>query len=247
MIPIALKNKINATLFISALYFMIWSVIVIISPTLLSTVVINKESAPLIFWDFIGLITFVLGIAMLIAAFNPYRHWPLILIVSLFHLFMIGGFLWGFADGFFNMHFLPFLFFNHLVWLIPNGYVLYQVYQRRFSTDEMLIDSFNNVQFPLSMFDTTTGENIGELSEKNPVMLIFLRHFGCPFCKDSLLSLTNYRHGLEAKGISIVLVYMSDEATANGYLSQYKLNDLMQVSDPEEIFYKSFKLGIENK
>ena len=73
-------------------------------------------------------------------------------------------------------------------------------------------------------------------------MRVFLRHFGCPFCKESLLQLAEHRRQLEAEGIGIVLVYMVDDKTAEAYLTEYGLNDVAQVSDPEEIFYKSFRL-----
>jgi hypothetical protein len=42
--------------------------------------------------------------------------------------------------------------------------------------------------------------------------------------------------------MKIVLVYMVHEKVAAEYLSAHGLDDLAQVSDPEEIFYKSFQL-----
>jgi len=189
-----------------------------------------------------SLVTFILGIGLFIAAGNPHRHWPIILLVSLFHLAMIGGFVFGYTIGFFNNLFIRFIILNHLIWLVPNAIVLYKVYRRSFETDEMLMDTFSSEQYPLSLFDTTDGRNLGEMHEEKPLMLVFLRHFGCPFCKESLLQLAEHRNQLEAEGIGIVLIYMVDDNTAQAYLSEYGLNDVAQVSDPEEIFYKSFRL-----
>ncbi len=236
------KSKLNASLFISAIYFVIWSLVVIMFPSILNSVVIEQGFTPVVFWDFMSLVTFILGIGLFIAAGNPHRHWPIILMVSLFHLAMIGGFVFGYTIGFFNNLFIRFIILNHLIWLIPNAIVLYKVYRRSFETDEMLMDTFSSEQYPLSLFDTTDGRNLGEMHEEKPLMLVFLRHFGCPFCKESLLQLAEHHRQLEAEGIGIVLVYMVDDKTAEAYLTEYGLNDVAQVSDPEEIFYKSFRL-----
>lgn len=236
------KSKLNASLFISAIYFVIWSLVVIMFPSILNSVVIEQGFTPVVFWDFMSLVTFILGIGLFIAAGNPHRHWPIILMVSLFHLAMIGGFVFGYTIGFFNNLFIRFIILNYLIWLIPNAIVLYKVYRRSFETDEMLMDTFSSEQYPLSLFDTTDGRNLGEMHEEKPLMLVFLRHFGCPFCKESLLQLAEHRRQLEAEGIGIVLVYMVDDKTAEAYLTEYGLNDVAQVSDPEEIFYKSFRL-----
>ncbi|HNV99517.1 MAG TPA: SelL-related redox protein [Chitinophagales bacterium] len=237
-----LQSRLNASIFISALYFMVWGVMVFISPSLLHSVVVEEKNTPIVFWDFMGIITFMLGVVLLIASFNPFKHWLIILLASLFHVGMITGFLAGFKMGMFNNVYLPFLFFNHIIWLIPNAYVLYLVYRRNLDTDDMLIDTFNSNQYPLALFDTTDGRNIGDLADQEQLLLVFLRHFGCPFCKESLLQLQEHRAQLESRGITIVLVYMVNDKIAQEYLSQYGLQDLAQVSDPEEIFYKSFRL-----
>ena len=131
-------------------------------PSILNSVVIEQGFTPVVFWDFMSLVTFILGIGLFIAAGNPHRHWPIILMVSLFHLAMIGGFVFGYTIGFFNNLFIRFIILNHLIWLIPNAIVLYKVYRRSFETDEMLMDTFSSEQYPLSLFDTTDGRNVGE-------------------------------------------------------------------------------------
>lgn len=236
------KSKVNASLFISALYFIIWSLLVIGFPSILKAVIVEPGNTPLIFWDFMSLITLVLGIGLMIAATNPYRHWTIILLVTLFHLAMIAGFIFGYEVGFFNMQFMRLLFMNHIIWLVPNFVVLYIVYKRNFETDDILIDTFNADEYPLSLFDTTDNESLADLNAESPLMLVFLRHFGCPFCKDSLLQLGQYRRELEAKGIKIVVVYMVEPEKALSYLDTYGLGDIAQVSDPEEILYKRFRL-----
>jgi len=238
----ALRNRINASIFISAIYFIAWSVVVMIKPTLLSAVVIGNANTPLVFWDFLGLITGVMGISLFIAAFDPYKHWLIIFMATLFHVSIMCGFFAGVQKGWFTDVYLPFLFFNHLIWLIPNGIVLFGVYRRSLETDALLMSTFNSEDYPLEIFETTKGIGMDKLAHNRSVLLVFLRHFGCPFCKESLMNLAALRAQLEAEDTCIVLVYMVDEQTAQQYLVPYHLEDLHQVSDPEEIFYKSFQL-----
>lgn len=242
MTPVILRKRINASIFISALYFIVWGLLVLIKPGLLHSVVVGEANTPLVFWDFMGIITLVLGIGLIIAAFDPFKHWLIVLMVTIFHLGVIAGFLVGYRAGMFSSAYLPFLFFNHFLWLIPNGIVMYLVYRRNFETDDMLIDTFNSNDYPLALFDTVQGENMGEIAGKSKLLLVFLRHFGCPFCKESLIQLQDHRAQLESQGIRIVLVYMVNDKVAMEYLRMYGLDDLAQVSDPEEIFYKSFRL-----
>lgn len=86
-------------------------------------------------------------------------------------------------------------------------------------------------------------KNLQELSEEQPVLLVFLRHFGCPFCQETLLDVRSRRAELEAKGFTIVLVYMVSPAIGQEYLEQYGMDDMEQLSDPESIAYKRFRLN----
>lgn len=190
----------------------------------------------------VSIITIVLGVGLLIASFDPYRNWLILFINFLFHFGVIIGFVAGYYKGFFNDNYFPFLFFNHFIWIVPLVIGLYSAYRRAYFSDNVLIDTFSSEYYPLELFETIKGDNLAELSEKSPVLLVFLRHFGCPFCQESLLQLSEKRVEIESKGIRILLVYMADEKTARDYLRTYNLDDIDQLSDPESIAYKRFKL-----
>ena len=87
-----------------------------------------------------------------------------------------------------------------------------------------------------------TGESIYDLSFQQPVMLIFLRHFGCTFCREALADIAELRAELEALGTEVVFVHMSDNETAERYFSRYKLLPTRHVSDPECRYYTDFGL-----
>lgn len=241
-----LKQRLNAMLFIAAAYFVLWGLVVLIFPHSLHSILIETASVSLIFWDLIAVFTITLGIGLLIAAFDPFRNWLIMFVNLLFHLAIIGGFLVGLSKGYFSSTFLPFLFFNHMIWMIPLIAGMITVYNRSFRADKVLINTFNEEDYPLELFETVSGKNLQELSEEEPVLLVFLRHFGCPFCQETLISVQENREKLEEKGIKIVLVYMVNEKIAYDYLTRYGLQDLEQLSDPESIAYKRFALNRGN-
>lgn len=89
---------------------------------------------------------------------------------------------------------------------------------------------------------TNTGESLLNVTFQSPVLLIFLRHFGCVFCKESLVDLSARRTDFESAGIRLVFVHMADSATAEEYFSQYHLDGVTHVCDPGQRFYVSFGL-----
>ncbi len=89
---------------------------------------------------------------------------------------------------------------------------------------------------------TNTGENLEELSKTQPVMLIFLRHFGCTFCREALSEISMKREELIATGTKIIFVHMADNDTATRYFNRYNLEGAVHVSDPECTYYAAFGL-----
>lgn len=94
----------------------------------------------------------------------------------------------------------------------------------------------------LKEMKTNTGESLLNLSAHNPIMLVFLRHFGCTFCRAALAEISSRRGEFESNGTKIVFVHMSDESTASKYFSRYKLENPIHISDPECHYYQKFGL-----
>ena len=89
---------------------------------------------------------------------------------------------------------------------------------------------------------TDTGEHLRELSEKQPVLLVFLRHFGCTFCREALADIAGKRERLEERGVKIVFVHMTNHEVAERYFNRYNLEGATHISDPEKKFYTAFGL-----
>lgn len=101
----------------------------------------------------------------------------------------------------------------------------------------MIIDS--NI---LSEMITNTGVSLKEMSVKQPILLVFLRRFGCTFCREALDDLSKIRPEIEAKGVKVVFIHMSDNEEAERYFKTYKLPNSLYISDESCRFYRAFGL-----
>lgn len=86
------------------------------------------------------------------------------------------------------------------------------------------------------------GNNLYDLSKTRPVLLIFLRHFGCVFCKEALHDLSMKKHDMEEKDITLVFVHMADDEIAEEYFRKYNISGAEAIADPECILYAKFGL-----
>ncbi|HLP94012.1 MAG TPA: peroxiredoxin-like family protein [Saprospiraceae bacterium] len=94
------------------------------------------------------------------------------------------------------------------------------------------------------MTSATTGESLAEMTEKQPVMLIFLRFFGCSFCREAISDVAQRRKIFEDKGIRVVFVHMAPTlSTAEKFFKKYKLFPVDHISDPDKRFYQLFGLA----
>jgi len=89
---------------------------------------------------------------------------------------------------------------------------------------------------------TNRGERVSQLSQQGSVLLVFLRHFGCTFCRESLVELSKIKRDADSMGVKIVLVHMSRAAYADQVLGIYDLGEVSHVSDPEQELYREYGL-----
>lgn len=89
---------------------------------------------------------------------------------------------------------------------------------------------------------TNMGIGLAELSHRSPVLVVFLRHSGCPFCREALSDIAKNRKEIEKSGVSIVLVHMSSDEQAERFFASYGLDDLPRISDPDCDLYRQFGL-----
>lgn len=86
------------------------------------------------------------------------------------------------------------------------------------------------------------GWDLESLSRERPTLVIFLRHFNCIYCRESLAELNRLREQIEAEGAQIVVVHMGTELQAEELLSIFGLSDVERFCDPERKLYTAFGL-----
>jgi peroxiredoxin len=103
----------------------------------------------------------------------------------------------------------------------------------------------SGLQTVLSAYRTESGRTLQALTEESPVLLIFLRHFGCPFCREALDRVSQARPQLDARGVRPVFVHLGAPERAKPYFDHYQLPDVERVSNPDATLYQhpAFALG----
>lgn len=90
----------------------------------------------------------------------------------------------------------------------------------------------------LREFHTETGRSLLEVVDESPVLLIFLRHFGCTFCRQALDQVSKIREQIAAKETNPVFVHLGSPERAKPYFDYYKLSDVERVSNPDASLYQ---------
>ena len=89
---------------------------------------------------------------------------------------------------------------------------------------------------------TYEGNDLDSLSRPFPLLLIFLRHFGCIFCREALSDIADRREMIEKNNIKVVFVHMTEPSIAEDFFDEYELEGVEHIPDPETRLYRSFEL-----
>lgn len=233
----------KAILYLAGAYHLAWAIFAIVFPQ--TFFIIAKKDLPeyLETWQLVGLYTGILAIGYLMAASNPIRHWRIVAMGFIIKLLIVLSYVGSLFHHSGNSIIYNMIFFNQLIWLPLFSLILYNAYKHQYLLDNELI-RMNHLSTDelLEMYETSKGNSLVDLSNKQPVMLVFLRHFGCTFCKEALYNIKKYRSQIEQQGTKIVLVNMQEENKCTQELAKYNLDDVEFIADPESLLYKAFKL-----
>jgi peroxiredoxin len=94
----------------------------------------------------------------------------------------------------------------------------------------------------LTRMTTNTGQSVLDISIKQPVLVVFLRHFGCQYCRQALADLSKLHPQLEAQNTELVFVHMAENEIADTYFKKFKLEGIQHISDPTYRYYTAFGL-----
>jgi peroxiredoxin len=196
-------------------------------------------------WQCVGMIVGVYGIGYAIAARDPFRHWPIVLVGLLGKLLGPLGFVWMLATtsagapGRLPTSWAWTLVTNDLIWWIPFASILYHASRHHLApppTADLSLADANQT------FRDQHGNSIKELSQDQTLLVVFLRHSGCTFCREALADLQQQRERLAAENVLPVLVHMGDDAAGEAFFDNYSLGDVPRISDPACQLYRAYGL-----
>lgn len=229
----------NAVLTAAGLYGIAWAVYVQLSP--LSLFERMDVAAPnhVGLWQALGYGFGVLGLGYLLAARDPLRHWPVVLMGLASKLGGAFGLGTAIYRGEMPTAALWLVVVNDLVWCVPFALILHAAYeaslrQRRALSPEIVRMALRR--------RTNQGVTLEEMSTLSPVLLVFLRHAGCTFCREALADLAARRKEIESEGARLTLVHMGSEEHGARFFAKYGLADVPRVSDPDRTLYRAFGL-----
>jgi peroxiredoxin len=89
---------------------------------------------------------------------------------------------------------------------------------------------------------TNEGNDLRSIAEQNCVMLVFLRQFGCAFCREALDDVSDVKTELDQRNIKLVFVHLAEENYGDIYLEKFGLKGEEHISDPDMSLYEYFGL-----
>jgi peroxiredoxin len=85
---------------------------------------------------------------------------------------------------------------------------------------------------------TESGATLLELTQASPVLLVFLRHFGCSFCRQAISDVAELRGELDRRGVRPVFVHLGTPERAKPFFDYYGIGDVERISDPQAAIYQ---------
>ncbi|MAQ64445.1 hypothetical protein CL647_06975 [bacterium] len=190
-------------------------------------------------WRFFGILVMAYGFGYLISSINPVRFWPFIFLGLLIKVsFLILCFFSVFNEVMY-FKFSVFMICNSIVWIIPFLLILRLVYTLKLVRENFNIPSFEE---SIHVFKTNHNQSLSELGHEKTVLVVFLRHFGCVFCRQLLSTLQLHYNSLKKSNVVPVLVYMSDHVVGSKLLQPYELSKCDCISDRDRELYRAFGL-----
>jgi hypothetical protein len=123
-------------LLIAAAYNIIWGGFVVVFPLApFEWAGLDAPRYPQI-WQCVGMIVGLYGVGYAIAARDPLRHWPIILVGFLGKILGPVGFLFYAMKGEIPWIGVWIIFSNDLIWWIPFGAILFRAFQPEYREDK---------------------------------------------------------------------------------------------------------------
>jgi hypothetical protein len=227
------RKKMQLILFWAALYNFAWGALVIAFPhAIFDWAGLPRTNYPEI-WQCVGMIVGVYGLGYLIASWDPFRHWPIVLVGFLGKIFGPMGFIDATLRGVFNLNFGVQILTNDLIWWIPFFWILRQVWLHSAEVKNPLTET-QALDLPVPNLD---GKSLRQHSIHSNVIVVFVRHSGCTFCRQWLSQISDLAPVWAQSGHSLVIVTQSTFELGTALAAEYGLSGASIISDPDRRLY----------
>lgn len=223
----------------AGVYGLVWAAIAALLPGAIQTWLgLGPVHPPAVWFALQGAIA-IGGSALLIAALDPARYWPLILLSVVAKSGEFAGAVLIFWQGGLARRALLMATLNDMLWAIVLGTVLLAVHEGTLGRRRCLSSEILDLALRTR---TNVGVSLQELSRLSPILLVFLRHSGCMFCREALADLAEKQKEIEANGTRLVLVHMGTEEQGSRLFARYGLEHATRIDDPRRTLYRAFGL-----
>jgi peroxiredoxin len=112
----------------------------------------------------------------------------------------------------------------------------------RANTNTSLGTSSVSLDEAVREFRSQRDASLFELSSTSPTLVVFLRHAGCTFCRETLTELKKHRAEFQRSGASLAIVHMGTPMDGTMMSQKYGLHYAHRFSDPDCLLYRAFGL-----
>lgn len=189
-----------------------------------------------------GLVLLIAGTGYFISSFNPLRNSVSLVLGYMSHFLLAIFLLVQLGSLSFQSVITAGSILFMLSWVGFGIYILYQISNTR-NTAQTLTHSYSEpLAKTLSRFRTHRGKNLLQLSNQQPVLLVFLRQFDSPLYRQALADIQRKKDMIEGEGTRLVFVHPKEEEKAKVYFEKAGLQEEHRISDPNGIMYNAFGL-----
>ncbi len=222
----------------AAVFHALMGLILIFFPAILFNLLTLSPPENVDLWQAVGVGITIIGGGYYLASLDPEEHWSMILVGLFLNVFPLLVFIKSFLIGHLSFQGLFLFLLNNLLWIALFYNILLCLYTAK-TLEESEPKKFHDL---IKFVRTSNGETLYELSQRNNTLLIFVRHFGCTFCRETVSEIAKLEESILKRELIPVFVHMSDPSFADDFFARYYSHPVAHVSDPGRLLYKSLNL-----
>ena len=89
---------------------------------------------------------------------------------------------------------------------------------------------------------TSSGTDLATLSRLSPVLVVFLRHAGCTFCRQAVCDVAKSKRKLEEAAVRIVFVHFGNAEASKLLFALNEIDSPETIYDDDQQLYRAFGL-----